>query len=84
MATALRSCNCEAMHRCVLGFQMGLVGGVCISGITTPHSIIVCRVGVWFGFVRSALLLSVVTCIVLSLGPLSGLCCFLRVTHSAV
>ena len=40
-----------------------------------------CRVGVWFGFVRSALLLAVVACIVLSFEAMPGLCCFLRVTH---
>ena len=38
------------------------------------------RVGVWFGFVRSALLLADVTCIILSFEAMPGLCCFLRVT----
>ena len=37
-------------------------------------------VGVWFGFVRSALLLAVVTYIVLSFEAMLGVCCFLRVT----
>ena len=41
----------------------------------------VCRVGVWFGFVRSALLLAVDTCVVLSFEALPGLSCFLRVTR---
>ena len=36
--------------------------------------------GVWFGFVRSALLLAVGTCVVLSFEAMPGLCCFLRVT----
>ena len=40
-----------------------------------------CIVGVWFVFVRSALLLAVVTCIVLSFGAMPCLGCFLRVTH---
>ena len=39
------------------------------------------RVGVWFGFVRSALLLAVVACIVLSFEAMPCLCCFFRVTH---
>ena len=39
-----------------------------------------CRVGVWFGFVRFALVLAVGTCIVLSFEAMPGLCCFLRVT----
>ena len=38
------------------------------------------RVGVWFGFARSALLLAVAACIVLSFEAMPGLCCFLRVT----
>ena len=42
----------------------------------------VCRVGVWFRFVRSALLLAAVTCIVLSFEAMPGLCCVLRVTHT--
>ena len=42
----------------------------------------VCRVGVWFSFVRSALLLAVGTCIVLSFEAMPGLCCFLCVTPS--
>ena len=33
----------------------------------------VCRVGVWFGFVLSALLLAVVACIVMSFGAMPGL-----------
>ena len=37
--------------------------------------------GVWFGLVRSALLLAVVTCIVLSFGAMLGLYCFLCVTQ---
>ena len=42
----------------------------------------VCRIGEWFGFVRSALLLAVVgTCVVLSFEAMPGLCCLLRVTH---
>ena len=41
----------------------------------------VCRIGAWFGFVRSALLLAVGTCCVLSFEAMPGLCCFLRVTH---
>ena len=41
----------------------------------------VCRIGVWFGFVRSALLLAVGTCIVLSFEAMPGLCCFHRVTQ---
>ena len=41
----------------------------------------VCRVGVWFGFVGSALLLAVGTCVVLSFEAMPGLCCFLRVTQ---
>ena len=40
-----------------------------------------CRVGVWFGFIRAALLPAVGTCVVLSFGVLLGWCCFLRVTH---
>ena len=36
------------------------------------------RIGVWFGFVRSALLHAVAACIVLSFGAMPGLCCFLR------
>ena len=40
----------------------------------------VCRVGVWFGFVRSALFLAVGTCAVLSFEALPSLSCFLRVT----
>ena len=39
------------------------------------------RVRVWSGFVRSALLLAVVACIVLSFEAMPGLCCFLRVPH---
>ena len=38
------------------------------------------RVRAWFGFVRSALLLAVVKCIVLSCQAMPCLCCFLRVT----
>ena len=41
----------------------------------------VCRVGVWFGFVGSALPLAVVTCIVYSFEAMPGLCCFLCVTQ---
>ena len=33
-------------------------------------------VTVWFGFVRSALLLAVVACIVLSFEAMPGLCCW--------
>ena len=40
-----------------------------------------CRDGVWFGFVRSALLLADGTCVVLSFEAMPGLCCFVRVTH---
>ena len=40
----------------------------------------VCRIGVWFGFVGSALLLAVGTCVILSFEAMPGLCCFLRVT----
>ena len=40
-----------------------------------------CVVGIWFGFVRPALLLAVVTCTVLSFEAMPGLCCFLRVTQ---
>ena len=40
-----------------------------------------CRVGVWFGFVRAALLPAVGTCVVLAFGAMPGRCCFLRVTH---
>ena len=40
-----------------------------------------CRVGVWFGFVGSALLLEVGTCVVLSFEAMPDLCCFLRVTQ---
>ena len=39
-----------------------------------------CRVGVWFGFVRAALLPAVGTCVVLAFGAMPGRCCFLRVT----
>ena len=45
----------------------------------------VCRVGVWFGFVRSALLLAVVLCWVdccFASWVLMGLLCFLRVTNA--
>ena len=42
----------------------------------------VCCAGVWFGFVWSALLLAVGTCIVLLFEAIPGLCCFLRVTQS--
>ena len=38
------------------------------------------RVGVWFHFVWSALLLTVVAYVVLSFEAMPGLCCFLRVT----
>ena len=41
----------------------------------------VCRIGVWFGFVGSALLLAVGTCVALSCEAMRGLCSFLRVTH---
>ena len=41
----------------------------------------VCRVGVWFDFGETALLLAVGTCIVLSFEAMPGLCCFLRVTQ---
>ena len=44
----------------------------------------VCRytcIGVWFGFVGSALLLEVGTCVVLSFEAMLDLCCFLRVTQ---
>ena len=44
----------------------------------------VCRVGVWFGFVRSALLLAFGTCVVLSFEAMSGLCCFRRVTLARI
>ena len=37
----------------------------------------VCRVGFWFGFVGSALLLAVGTCVVLLFEAMPGLCCFL-------
>ena len=37
-----------------------------------------CRIGVWFGFDRSALLLAVGACVVLSFEAMPGLCCFLR------
>ena len=36
--------------------------------------------GVWFGFVRSALILAVGMCAVLSFGAVPDLSCFLRVT----
>ena len=39
------------------------------------------RVGVWFRFVRSALLLAVVTYVVLLFEVMPGLCCFVCVTH---
>ena len=38
--------------------------------------------GVWFRFVRSALLLAVVTCVVLLFGAMPGLFCFLHVTRA--
>ena len=38
------------------------------------------RVGVWFGFVGSALLLAVGTCVILSFEAMPGFFCFLRVT----
>ena len=41
-------------------------------------------VGVWFGFVRFAMLLAVDTCIVLSFEAMPGLCCFLRVTRQQI
>ena len=49
----------------------------------------VCRVGVWFGFVRSALLLAVVAswvdcCFDSCQWVLLGLLCFLRVTHGCM
>ena len=45
---------------------------------------VVYRVGVWFGFVMSALHLAVVTCTVLSFEAMPDLCCFLRVTLHVV
>ena len=42
----------------------------------------VCRVGVCFGFVGSALLLAVGTCVVVSFEAMPGLCCY--VTHAYV
>ena len=53
---------------------------VCKSHVAPQKNRPVCRVGVWFRFVRSALLLAVGTCIVLSFEAMLGLCCFLRVT----
>ena len=53
---------------------------VCKSHVAPQKTRRVCRVGVWFGFIRSALLLAVGTCIVLSFEAMLGLCCFLRVT----
>ena len=44
----------------------------------------VCRFGVWFGIVGSALLLAVGTCVVLSFEAMPGLCCFLRVTSPGI
>ena len=44
-------------------------------------SVRVCRSGVWFSFVRSAVLLAVGMCAVLSFEALPGLSCLLRVTH---
>ena len=55
-------------------------------GVTICRSILPlargCRVGVWFGFVRAALLPAVGTCVVLAFGAMPGRCCFLRVTLS--
>ena len=54
-------------------------------GVTVPRIVLPlargCRVGVWFGFVRAALLPAVGTCVVLSFGVMPGWCCFLRLTH---
>ena len=54
-------------------------------GVTICRSILPCargcRVGVWFGFVRAAVLPAVGTCVVLAFGALPGRCCFLRVTQ---
>ena len=55
-------------------------------GVTICRSILPfargCRVGVWFGFVRAALLPAVGTCVVFAFGAMPGRCCFLRVTHT--
>ena len=57
-------------------------------GVTICRSILPfargCRVGVWFGFVRAALLPAVGTCVVLAFGAMPGRCCFLRVTQGGL
>ena len=56
--------------------------GVAVSRIVLPLAR-GCRVGVWFGFVRAALLPAVGTCVVLSFGVMPGWFCFLRVTRGS-
>ena len=57
-----------------------------LGGVDTFRNIVcsvsVYRIGVWFDFVRSALLLAVVACILLSFEVMPCLCCFLRVTQA--
>ena len=65
---------------CDLCVCVDLMRGVAICRIIVSF-VGVYRVAVWFRFVRSALLLAVVTCIVLTFEVMPGLCCFLRATH---
>ena len=63
----------------------GVVVATCLGRLDTVvkyHDSNMFHVRVWFGFVRSALLLAVGTCStrVLSFEAMPGLCCFLRVT----
>ena len=82
MATRLRTRRVRARscvrETCVR--RLRAAWGVTVYGIILPFAR-GCRVGVWFGFVRAALLPAVGTCVVLSFGVMPGWFCFLRVTH---
>ena len=67
----------SVQHHCRLHAAWGVT--ICRSILPFARG---CRVGVWFGFVRAALLPAVGTCVVLAFGAMPGRCCFLRVTLS--
>ena len=73
----------QTMHTCVRETCVRRLHAA--WGVTICRSILPfargCRVGVWFGFVRAALLPAVGTCVVLAFGAMPGWCCFLRVTQ---
>ena len=82
VATAQSWHNHGDKHGPVTHARLDAAWGVAVCKIISSF-VRVCRVGEWFGCVRSSLLLAVGTCAVLSFGALPGLSFFLRVTHAS-